>query len=107
MPSVLPTMTARPKPSPSTRRRPPGAEELRLESDKDDVDWLADVTRRVTRAARFEFHIAGLPSVHDRPAVRRVLYLATGEVHDDRIRAVCVKAFARIDLHARTKDGDT
>src|SRR6185436_13857367 len=121
MPSVLPTMTASPKPRPSTRRRPvppklvrvipseggpPGAVELRLEGAKDDVDRVADVTSGVAGSARLELHVAGLPPVHDRLAVRSVLDLATGQVHDDGVRAVRVNAFARIDLHPRAQDGN-
>src|SRR5262245_39499599 len=121
MPSVLPTMTARPKPRPSTRRRPvppklvrvlaseggpPGAVELRLEGDKDDVDRVADVTSGVAGSARLELDVAGLPPVDDRPAVRGVLDLATGQVHDDRARALGVNAFARIDFHPRAKNGN-
>src|SRR5262245_59184054 len=119
MPSVLPTMTARPKPRPSTRRRPvppklvrvlpsvggpPGTVELRLEDDKDGVDRVADVTGGVAGSARLELDVAGLPPVHDRLTVRGVLDLATGQVHDDRVRAVRMNAFARIDLHPRAKN---
>src|SRR4029453_6507759 len=73
IPSVLPTMTARPKPRPSTRRRPPGAAGLWLEGNKDDVNGTANVSRRVARSASLELDIAGLPAVDDRLAVGGVL----------------------------------
>src|SRR5689334_2374979 len=106
MPSVLPTITARPKPRPSTRRRPPpDRAALWLESNKDDVDRLVDVAGRVTGAARLELDVARPPSVHDGLAVRRVLDFAARQVHDDRVRGVRVQALARADLHPRTKHG--
>src|SRR5262245_19341622 len=104
MPSVLPTMTARPKPRPSTRRRPLGCVELRLELDSDDVDRFADVARRMTRAARFEFDVAGLPAIHHRLAIRRVLDLAARQMDDDDVGAVRVNALARVDVHVRAKN---
>src|SRR3954470_20702937 len=106
MPRVLPTMTARPKPRPSTRRRPAGAAALRLEGDKDDIDRMTDVASRMARAAGLELDVAGLPSIDDGFAVRRVLDLTAGQVHDDRVGAVRVEAFPRADLHARAEHGD-
>ena len=115
MPSVLPTMTARPKPTPSMRRRPRGvarrwrkvrarfpAAGSRLESDQHHVDRLADVTRRMARPARLELHVAGLPPIHHRLAVRGVLDLAAGQVDDDRVGAVRVNPFrAPTSMRAR------
>src|SRR6185437_13132723 len=54
-PSVLPTITARPKPRPSTRRRWRGA--LRLEGNEHHVDRVTDVARRMAGAARLELDV--------------------------------------------------
>src|SRR5437867_9011211 len=91
MPSVLPTMTARPNANPRTRLR------LWLEGDEDRIDGLTEVARRVARADRLELDVARLPSVHDRLAVGGVLDLAAREMHDDGVGAVRVKRFARSD----------
>src|SRR6185295_15162371 len=80
MPSVLPTMTARPKPTPRIRRRPRGAAALRLEDNEHHIDRVADVARRMARAARFELDVSGLPSTDHRLAVRGVLDLPAREV---------------------------
>src|SRR3954447_21973576 len=85
IPSVLPTMTASPKPTPRMRMRPrdvAGAAVtvmanvcrlLRLQRDEHDVNGRTDVSRRMARANRFELDIAALPAVHDRLAVSGVL----------------------------------
>src|SRR4051794_10980193 len=79
IPSVLPTMTARPKPTPRIRMRP--CEEggaavtviarqplVRLQRDEDHVDSRTGVSRRMTRADRFELDITRFPPVDDRLA---------------------------------------
>ena len=81
-----------------SRRR---ATALRLEGDKDDVDRVTDVARRMARAERFELDVARLPAIHDGLAVRGVLDFAARQVHDDRVRRVRVEAFARTDVHPR------
>src|SRR5712692_1090989 len=79
IPSVLPTMTARPKLMPRMRRRPglavftwrprcdtvPGcvAPPSRLERDQHDVDCLSHVPRRMARAARFQLDVTRLPVI--------------------------------------------
>src|SRR5215471_118936 len=93
MPSVLPTMTARPKPTPRMRIRPRDGEEvavwfnirpalLGLERDQHHVDCAANLARGVARSERFEFDIAGLPAIHHRLAVGGVLDLAARQVDD-------------------------
>src|ERR1041385_8143301 len=92
IPSVLPTITARPKPRPRTRRRPVVGVELRLEDNKENVDRVTDIASRVARSLRLELDVARLPSVDDRLAVGGVLDLAARQVHDDGIGAVRVEA---------------
>src|SRR5262245_46588989 len=101
MPSVLPTMTARPKPTPRIRLRFEVGKGLRLDGHEKDVDGLADIARRVARAARFELDITARPPIHSRLAIRRVFDLATRQMDDERIGTVRVKRFARADVHAR------
>src|SRR5437660_4427775 len=83
IPSEAPTMTASPKPTPRMRRSPDRAPLVMssFHDDQHDVDRLADVASRVARAARLELDIAGLPSIHDRLAVRGVLEFAARQVH--------------------------
>src|SRR5262247_4120457 len=98
MPSVLPTMTARPKPKPRIRLR------ALLEGDKEHIDGLADVAGRVARAARFELDVAARPSIDLRCTARGVLDGSAREVNDERVGAVRVKRFARANVHARADD---
>src|SRR5437762_2424654 len=121
IPSVLPTMTARPKLTPRMRRRPGlavvtpavwprmfviGAKSLGLERHQDDVDRLSDVARRVARAARFELDVARLPAIHPRVPVRGVLDGAPRQMDNDRVRRVRVESFAGADVHPCTNRGD-
>src|SRR4051794_31825885 len=112
IPSVLPTMTARPNPTPRMRMSPLDAERaavwfsiagygrlLRLERDEHHVDGAADVARRVAAAERLELGVAAHPAVHDGPALRGVLDRTARQVHDDRVRPVRVQSLARADLH--------
>src|SRR5262245_5922823 len=120
MPIVLPTITARPKPTPRMRIRPldAGGREVcasmmlqvrrlaRLQRDEDHVDRAADVSRRMARAERLELDVAARPAIHYGLAIRRVLDLAAGEMHHDRVGAVRVEALARTDLHPRADHRD-
>ena len=100
-PSVLPTMTARPKPSPSTRRRPAGCVGLRVEGNEDHFDRVADIGAEWLDR-ELEFHIAGLPPIHDGLAVRRVLDIAARQMDDDRVgRRECGSLRARRRPSAR------
>src|SRR5581483_4214551 len=103
MPSVLPMMTASPNPTPRTRRRPAGATEVMalFQRNENHVDGRAGVARRVARPARFEFDVARLPAIRLRLPVRGILDLAPGQMDDDRVGGVRVKALARTDLHSR------
>src|SRR5512144_2027369 len=89
IPSVLPTITARPKPTPRMRIRPRGADDvtlwfsivwirslIRVERHEHDVDRTADISGGMARPALFEFDVAVLPAIHHRLAVRRVLDFA-------------------------------
>src|SRR3981081_2129954 len=101
IPSVLPTMTARPNPRPRMRRRLPGKGYglLRLERDQEDVHRRSEVPRTGTGRAAFALDIHTFPAIPRRRAVRRVFDGAAGQMDDERIRAVRVKALPGIDFH--------
>src|SRR5436190_20593807 len=98
MPMVLPTMTARPKPTPRIRIRPDleggmavaavspewWAIDWRVltarcrpfQRDEPDIDGAAEVSRRMARADLFELHVAALPAGAPSLALRRGFHLA-------------------------------
>src|SRR5262245_23890499 len=106
MPSVAPTITARPKPKPRTRRRPRVEARSGLESDKYHVDGTADIARGVAGAKGFEFDVAALPAIDDGLAVGSVFNLSSRQVHDERVRSVGMEAFASIHVHASAEHRD-
>src|SRR5947207_10644930 len=117
IPMVLPTMTARPKPTPRRRMRPDGGVVgnklcefcelcgfcvtvasdylVRFEGDQHDVDSRAEVPCRVARADLFELHIAALPAVDGGTAVRRLFDLAAGPLNRDGVGAVSAATLLR------------
>src|SRR6266571_8727039 len=110
MPSVLPTITARPKPTPRMRSRPAGRPVValkirsRLQRHEHHGDGASGVARGVARPSPLELHVPGFPVVHLRGALRGVLDGSAGEMDDDDVPGMRVKALARADLHARAQD---